>query len=203
MISTYISQHYEYISNNLEDKGDVVGNHYLIELTSLLLTIATFSFEEDQEEFKFYHDELQSELDKQFYKDGTNFEGSTHYSAFVTEAMILCKLAIEEIDKDSILLPRIDEIIKSNRVILSMLMNKGELSQIGDNDSGRLFYFDFNEDKPLNMEWLIKLIENLYKDSLDDNKIKEKFKNEIKLEQPPLNEYKKATHKSIKVFSRL
>jgi len=202
LISTYISQHYEYISNNLEDKGNVVGNHYLIELTSLLLTIATFSFDEDQEEFKFYHSELQSELDKQFYKDGTNFEGSTHYSAFVTEAMILCKLAIEELDKDSILLPRIDEIIKSNRLILSMLMNKGELSQIGDNDSGRLFYFAFNEDKPLNMEWLIKLIENLYKDSLDNNEIKEKFKNEIKLEQPPLNEYKKATHKSIKVFSK-
>ncbi len=106
LITTFISQHYEYISNNLEDKGNVVGNHYLIELTSLLLTIATFSFDGDEEEFKFYHDELEIELEKQFYKDGTNFEGSTHYSAFVTEAMILCKLAIEEIDKDSILLER-------------------------------------------------------------------------------------------------
>ena len=202
LITAFISQHYEYISNNLEDKGNVVGNHYLIELTSLLLTIATFSFDADQEEFKFYQDELEAELGKQFYKDGTNFEGSTHYSAFVTEAMILCKLAIEEIDKDSILLERIDEIIKSNSLILSMLMNKGELSQIGDNDSGRLFYFAFNEDKPLNMEWLIKLIENLYKDSLDDNEIKEKFKNEIKLQHPSLNEYKKATHKPIKVFSK-
>ena len=163
LLTTFISQHYEYISNNLENEGDVVGNHYLIELTSLLLTIATFSFNEHEEEFKFYHDELEVELSKQFYKDGTNFEGSTHYSAFVTEAMILCKLAIEEIDKDSNLLPRIEEIIKSNRLILSVLMNKGELSQIGDNDSGRLFYFAFDEDKPLKMEWLIKLIENLFR----------------------------------------
>jgi len=202
LISTFISQHYEYISNNLEDKGNVVGNHYLIELTSLLLTIATFSFDEDQEEFKFYQDELQAELGKQFYKDGTNFEGSTHYSAFVTEAMILCKLAIEEIDKDSILLERIDEIIKSNSLILSMLMNQGELSQIGDNDSGRLFYFAFNEDKPLKMEWLIDLIEILYEDSVEDSDIKQKFKNEIKLETPSLNEYNKVTHKAIKVFSK-
>ena len=117
LLTTFISQHYEYISNNLENEGDVVGNHYLIELTSLLLTIATFSFNEHEEEFKFYHDELEVELNKQFYKDGTNFEGSTHYSAFVTEAMILCKLAIEEIDKDSILLPRIEEIIKSLSLI--------------------------------------------------------------------------------------
>ena len=26
-------------------------------------------------------------LNKQFYKDGTSFEGSSHYSAFVTEAL--------------------------------------------------------------------------------------------------------------------
>ena len=54
LLTTFISQHYEYISNNLENEGDVVGNHYLIELTSLLLTIATFSFNEHEEEFKFY-----------------------------------------------------------------------------------------------------------------------------------------------------
>jgi len=201
LLTTYISQHYEYIRNNLEDKGNVVGNHYLIELTSLLLTIATFSFDEDDEEFKFYHDKLQVELDRQFYKDGTNFEGSTHYSAFVTEAMILCKLAIEEIDKNSNLLYRIEEIIKSNRVILSMLMNKGELSQIGDNDSGRLFYYKFDEDKPLKMEWLINLIDNLYDDSIENSGIKQRFKDEINNEDPLLNEYKKVSHKPIKVFS--
>ena len=38
---------------------------------------------------------------------------------------------------------KIDEIIKSNNILLSKLMNNGELSQIGDNDSGRLFYFAF------------------------------------------------------------
>ena len=202
LLSTFISQHYEYIANNLEDKGHVVGNHYLIELTSLLLTIATFSFEVDQEDFKFYHDELEVELDKQFNKDGTNFEGSTHYSAFVTEAMILCKLAIEEIDKDSILLPRIEKVIKSNRLILSMLMNRGELSQIGDNDSGRLFYFAFDEDEPLKMEWLISLIDSLYQDSKEDSEIKQKFKYQIKSDPPSLIGYKKVTHEPIEVFTK-
>ena len=201
LLSAFISQHYEYISDNLEDQGNVVGNHYLIELTSLLLTIATFSFSNHEEEFKFYSEELQSELDKQFYNDGTNFEGSSHYSALVTEAMILCKLAIEDIDKGSILLPRIDEIIKSNRMILSTLMIKGELSQIGDNDSGRIFYFAYDEDKPLNMEWLINLIDSLYEDSLEDNEVIEKFKDQIMLKAPSLNKYKKVTHKPIDVFS--
>ena len=201
LITTYISQHYEYINNNLENSGDVVGNHYLIELTSLLLTIATFSFDGDKEEYIFFHDELSKELDRQFYEDGTNFEGSTHYSAFVVEALILCKLAVEEIDKNSILLDRIEEIIKSNKFFLSSLVNKGELSQIGDNDSGRIFYHAFNEKKPLKMDWLFDLIDSLYPELSEYRKIQDKFNNEINNEVPTLNKYKKVLHKPIKVFS--
>ena len=65
-------------------------------------------------------------------------------------------------DNNSKLLKKIDEIIKSNKILLSKLMNNGELSQIGDNDSGRLFYFSFDEDAPLKMNWLLNLIDNLY-----------------------------------------
>ena len=201
LITTYISQHYEFINNNLENSGDVVGNHYLIELTSLLLTIATFSFDGVKEEYIFFHDELSKELDRQFYEDGTNFEGSTHYSAFVVEALIICKLAVEEIDKNSILLDRIEEIIKSNKFFLSSLVNKGELSQIGDNDSGRIFYHAFNEKKPLKMDWLFDLIDSLYPESSEYRKIQDKFNNEINNEPPTLNKYKKVLHKPIKVFS--
>ena len=201
LITTYISQHYEFINNNLENSGDVVGNHYLIELTSLLLTIATFSFDGVKEEYIFFHDELSKELDRQFYEDGTNFEGSTHYSAFVVEALIICKLAVEEIDKNSILLDRIEEIIKSNKFFLSSLVNKGELSQIGDNDSGRIFYHAFNEKKPLKMDWLFDLIDSLYPESSEYRKIQDKFNNEINNEAPTLNKYKKVLHKPIKVFS--
>ena len=201
LITTYISQHYEFINNNLENSGDVVGNHYLIELTSLLLTIATFSFDGDKEEYIFFQDELSKELERQFYEDGINYEGSTHYSAFVVESLILCKLAIEEIDKDSILLDRIEEIIKSNKFFLSSLFNKGELSQIGDNDSGRIFYHAFNEKKPLKMDWLFDLIDSLYPESSEYRKIQDKFNNEINNEAPTLNKYKKVLHKPIKVFS--
>ena len=201
LITTYISQHYEFINNNLENSGDVVGNHYLIELASILLTIATFSFDGDKEEYIFFYDELSKELERQFYEDGTNFEGSTHYSAFVVEALIICKLAVEEIDKSSILLDQIEEIIKSNKFFLSSLVNKGELSQIGDNDSGRIFYHAFNEQKPLKMDWLFDLIDSLYPELSEYRKIQDKFNNEINNEAPTLNKYKKVLHKPIKVFS--
>ena len=202
LITEYIAKHYEYILNNLENSGNVVGNHYLIELTSLLFTIANFDFDDKVEHFNYYHDELSRQLDYQFYSDGTNFEGSTHYTAFVIESLIICKLSIESIDSKSILLPRIEEIIKSNRLFISLLMNKDELSQIGDNDSGRLFYLNFNEDKPLDMKWLLNLIDFVYEDSLEEKKIIKKYKKEINMEDLFLSGYKSVKHKPIKVFSK-
>ena len=201
LLITYISQHFEYIRNNLENNGNVVGNHYLIELTSILLTIATFEFDGHKEEFFYYKNELIQELDRQFHNDGTNFEGSTHYSAFVTEALIICKLAIEEIEPNSEIVPRIDQIIKSNRYLLSKLINNGELSQIGDNDSGRLFYFNFDEAAPLKMMWLMDLIDFLYQNSSIDID-EQKFQFQINSKLPNLDNFKKVTHKPIKLFSK-
>ncbi len=201
LISAYISQHYEFIINNLENNGNVVGNHYLIELTSILLTIATFNFESAQEDWQYYQNELLLELNRQFYEDGTSFEGSSHYSVFVTEALIICRLAIEEMDKNSVILQKIDKIIKSNYVFLSKLMNKGELSQIGDNDSGRLFYYAFDEDAPLKMNWFFEIIKKLYQKSnfFDEE---EKFIYDIKSTVPSFNNFQKVTHRQIKVFTK-
>ena len=202
LISSYISQHYEYIKNNLEDSGNVVGNHYLIELTSILLTIATFRFENDYEEFEYFQNKLRSEIKKQFNNDGTSFEGSSHYTAFVTEALILCRLSIQEMDSQSILLEEIDEIIKANQIFLSLLIIDGELSQIGDNDSGRLFYFSFNEDEPLKMNWLMNLIDNLYNGNNQDNKTQDKFKQILDSDISSLDELKAVKSKAIKVFTK-
>ena len=202
LISSYISQHYEFIKNNLENTGNVVGNHYLIELTSILLTIATFKFEGDIEEFKFYQNELSIEIKKQFYPEGTSFEGSSHYAAFVTEALILCKLSIEEIDNESHLLKEIDYIIKTNKLFLSLLINKEELSQIGDNDSGRIIYSFFNEDKPLKMDWLINLIDNLYETNNQEIKISDQYQQTINSEDQSFVELSGVKNKSINVFSK-
>ena len=201
LISSYISKHYEFTINNLENKGNVIGNHYLIELTSILLTIATFAFKNDEEEWKYYKNELLSELNNQFYEDGTNFEGSSHYSAFVVEALIICRLVIEEMDENAEILQQIDEIIKSNYVFLSKLMNKGELSQIGDNDSGRLFYSTYDEDSPLKMNWLFEIIKNLYEKS-DFYQEETKFTYEIKSKIPSFDNFQQVTHKKIKLFTK-
>ena len=104
-------------------------------------------------------------------------------------------------DKNSVIIEKIDEIIKSNYVLLSKLMIKGELSQIGDNDSGRLFYSAFDEDAPLKMNWLLEIIRNLFQKS-EFYQEEKKFTYEIKSTIPSFNNFQKVTHKKIKVFTK-
>ena len=196
-----IQTHYQFIINNLENKGNVVANHYLIELASILLTLANFTFEGKDKHVQHFINELDLQISKQFYKDGTNFEGSTHYSAFVTEALIICKLSIEELDKNNTLISKIDHIIRSNRFFLSLMINNEELSQIGDNDSGRLFYKFHREDKPLQIGWLIELIDLLYPNT--DSEIDTSIRN-INYQTNEifdLDSLKKVSHTEIKVFN--
>ena len=80
-------------------------------------------------------------------------------------------------------------------------MINGELSQIGDNDSGRLFYFEFDEEAPLQMTWLINLIDKLYP-KFDWLNIEQKFNFEIKSKTPSLEQMPKVSHKKIKIFTK-
>ena len=201
LIDTYISQHFQYVKNNLENDGNVVGNHYLIELSAMLFYLANYKNSNYENDLEFTLHELKNELTHQFNNEGTNFEGSSHYAAFVTEALVLCKLSLEDIDNNHEIVQLLDRLIVINKTFLELLLNNEELSQIGDNDSGRIFYFAFNEDKPLRMTWLIKLIE-----SLDLNKKTQfndsRYQIEIKKETHNFSEYNRIQHPEIKVFSQ-
>tara|TARA_B100000674_G_scaffold427803_1_gene382745 strand:- start:312 stop:2009 length:1698 start_codon:yes stop_codon:yes gene_type:complete len=197
----WISYHYEYLLKNLENKGNVVGNHYLVELSSILFTLANFEFEDKMNHFKKFENELSSQIEKQFYKSGLNFEGSTHYSLFVTEALIICKLSLSTIDKNSYLIQRIDQIIHANKFFLKQLTIDGELSQIGDNDSGRIFYRFFDEINPLKIDWFFTLYSYFYKFDAVDLKL-ESFKQEINNKNIDFSFTHRVQHKKITLFTK-
>lgn len=199
LLDAYISQNYQYVKDNLENEGKVVGNHYLIELSSMLFYLANYETKNSVADTKFVIEELKIEIARQFNDEGTNFEGSTHYSAFVTEALILCKLSMEELNQSTDLLTSINRLILLNKKFLSLLINNDELSQIGDNDSGRIFYFAFEEEKPLKLSWLIKMIESL---EINEKLIISDHIFEVSEEIPILKDYKHVKHPEIKVFSK-
>ena len=199
LLDAYISQNYQYVKDNLENEGKVVGNHYLIELSSMLFYLANYETKNSVADTKFVIEELKIEIARQFNDEGTNFEGSTHYSAFATEALILCKLSMQELNQSTDLLTSINRLILLNKKFLSLLINNDELSQIGDNDSGRIFYFAFEEEKPLKLSWLIKLIESL---EINEKLIISDHIFEVSEEIPILKDYKHVKHPEIKVFSK-
>ena len=199
LLDAYISQNYQYVKDNLENEGKVVGNHYLIELSSMLFYLANYETKNSVADTKFVIQELKIEIAKQFKDEGTNFEGSTHYAAFATEALILCKLSMQELNQSTDLLTSINRLILLNKKFLSLLINNDELSQIGDNDSGRIFYFAFEEEKPLKLSWLIKMIESL---EINEKLIISDHIFEVSKEIPILKDYKHVKHPEIKVFSK-
>ena len=199
LLDAYISQNYQYVKDNLENEGKVVGNHYLIELSSMLFYLANYETKNSVADTKFVIEELKIEIARQFNDEGTNFEGSTHYSAFATEALILCKLSMQELNQSTDLLTSINRLILLNKKFLSLLINNDELSQIGDNDSGRIFYFAFEEEKPLKLSWLIKMIESF---EINEKLIISDHIFEVSEEIPILKDYKHVKHPEIKVFSK-
>ena len=199
LLDAYISQNYQYVKDNLENEGKVVGNHYLIELSAMLFYLANYETKNSVADTKFVIEELKIEIARQFNDEGTNFEGSTHYSAFAIEALILCKLSLEELNQSTDLLTSINRLILLNKKFLSLLINNDELSQIGDNDSGRIFYFAFEEEKPLKLSWLIKMIESL---EINEKLIISDHIFEVSEEIPILKDYKHVKHPEIKVFSK-
>ena len=86
------------------------------------MTLATYKFDGHEDETIYYLNELNKELNRQFYKDGTNFEGSSHYSAFVTEALIIFKLSLDELQPDSPLLELIQQKVSANRNLLNFYL---------------------------------------------------------------------------------
>ena len=197
-LDSVISKDFEFVKMNYEKRGNVVGNHYFVELASSLLFIANYDYEDKELDLKSIIDEISKEIELQFNKELTNFEGSSHYAALMTEALLIIYLSLKSLKKENTLYKKIREILIVNNYFIKLITNKGELSQIGDNDSGRLFYFQFDEQEPLKLHWLNNLIEEIIPDSKSYEHVSE---NIDELENLELNNLNNVTHKEIKAFS--
>jgi len=197
-LDSVISKDFEFVKMNYEKRGNVVGNHYFVELASSLLFIANYDYEDKELDLKSIIDEISKEIELQFNKELTNFEGSSHYAALMTEALLIIYLSLKSLKKENALYKKIREILIVNNYFIKLITNKGELSQIGDNDSGRLFYFQFDEQEPLKIHWLNNLIEEIIPDSKSYDHVSE---NIDELENLELNNLNNVTHKEIKAFS--
>ena len=81
------------------------------------------------------------------------------------------------------------------------MINNKELSQIGDNDSGKIFYKFHDEHKPLQIDWLINLIDKIYQNSESEIDTSIKYLDNQIIEDLNLDSMNKASHTKIKIFN--
>lgn len=170
IVTNYLFQHGNHIFNNFEYKEGLTSNHYLGNIAGLTF-ISSYLVGNKQLDFWLAYaiQELKNELPKQFFKDGSNFEGSTSYHRLSGEMFIYSFTIINAISEDrlqsisilpskkyftkaaykkttlnsSILItPQIAEYFyKMGEFSQAYRKPNGNISQVGDNDSGRFFKF--------------------------------------------------------------
>jgi len=148
-LATSLLAHGRFIASNLEWSESLTSNHYLADIAGLAVLASQLSYAVPEAEtwLEFCKSELMSELDKQVYPDGCDFEASTAYHQLVLDffkvATIFLKEAGLEFDDRYY-----RKLCKMQEFLLDILFRNGEFPLIGDNDSGlflRLFsMFDNN-----------------------------------------------------------
>ena len=172
-------QHGDFIVHNLEWSEEFTSNHYLSDITGLLvLTVFTENiFKEAGEWKKLVIKELKKEMFTQVYPDGTDFEASTCYHRLVLELFFYStfftvqnkKYKIENEKKD--LLSSVDDyktiaedifgveyvarLYKMFDAVLYLLKPNGRMPQVGDNDNGQ--FMKLYPREVLDMRYLLAL----------------------------------------------
>jgi hypothetical protein len=88
-----VYEHGKHCYKNLEYNSDCRNNHYLSNIAGLLfVAIHLENNEETNRWLAFAVQELISEMEYEFYADGSNFEDSTSYHRLSTEIMLYCAM---------------------------------------------------------------------------------------------------------------
>ena len=168
LISNYTYEHGHFLYHHLEYGDGITSNHYLSNIAGLIFIGSYLEPSHQVLDWLYFGiQELEIETQKQFFEEGTNFEGSTSYHRLGTEILLYCSCIIEGMSAERKKLvrnhkpsaraeaPMIKETFfnPTNKNILSdtfynrlygaikftsdILKPNGEIPQYGDNDSGR------------------------------------------------------------------
>jgi uncharacterized heparinase superfamily protein len=149
--------HGRFIRNNLENYSGNTSNHYLSDISGLFFIAAMVpEFRESSGWLQFAKMELESEMQKQVYEDGCDFEASTCYHRLVLElffypALLARKTGISFSEA------YLSCLKKMFQAALALMKPDGRMPQIGDNDNGRFLKFEAQATEILDMRYLLPL----------------------------------------------
>lgn len=97
-VGSSLQAHGRHIENNLEYYEESTSNHYLSNVAGLLYVGAAIpNLPESDRWLLLALQELVSEMERQVYEDGADYEASTHYHRFVAELFVSCAALAERV----------------------------------------------------------------------------------------------------------
>lgn len=133
-----LQEHGRHIYHNLENNGEITGNHYTADLVGLIyLGILCPQLKNAQAWRDFGLRELEVEMLKQVNADGVHFEGSVSYHRLVLEMFLSATLLAQHNGHafSQSFLQRLEKMVE---FIMHITKPDGTVPLIGDNDNGRL-----------------------------------------------------------------
>lgn len=143
LLLTWLREVCDFIRHHLEWSETLRGNHYLSDVCGLLFAAAVLPQSSQRSAWiRFAADQIQKEILLQFHEDGSNFEGSVPYHRLSAEMSAFSLALIMKLEKQG--LCRVDQnavekIFRAGAFCEAMRNPRGDMLQIGDNDSGRFF----------------------------------------------------------------
>jgi hypothetical protein len=177
VLSNYLYLSATYISKNMEWSASLRNNHYFANLLGLISISEIFENSNLIKKIRAKaNNKIMKEIDFQFNNDGSNFEGSIAYHLFMLE-MIYFVIEFNKTDSDIINNFKINKLLISKfeqilNFTSNILIDKENIPIIGDNDSGKIIYYNniYNNLNKINYyDLILNNINNLFKDNYGIN----------------------------------
>jgi len=136
-VTRSLAQHLLYIEANIEFSYLLTSNHYLSNLVGLYCLSTFLDGAGMESRRRQYRQRIESEIEKQVYEDGGDYEASTGYHVLVTQ-LFTTSLLLMRIERATEARPAFVERLNIMFRFLHLIASaSGELPQVGDCDDGR------------------------------------------------------------------
>lgn len=162
-----IYQHCIYSFKN-PSKYSSANNHLISEYAGLFIASAKWTFKESEQWIRYSQKGLEAEIIKQHSKNGVNKEEAAEYIQFITDFFLLSYVVGENVNRTFSEQFK-EQLKKIFNYIHDILDCKGNFPKYGDEDDGKCFITDFDEEVN-NFKSLLTSAAIIFNDSLFKSK---------------------------------
>ena len=137
MVTRSLAQHLLYIEANIEFSHILTSNHYLSDVVGLYCLSAFLDGKGMAARRRKYRQRIETEMAKQVYDDGGDYEASTGYQVLVTQLFTTALLLMRAERAVPVKPAFVGRLGMMYGFLNTVASRSGELPQVGDGDDGR------------------------------------------------------------------